>query len=205
MGAIGPSALDLGLIVCRSCRLVAAQDSTPRCTRCGARLSPRKPDPLNRSWALLIAAAIAYVPANVLPVMHTNTLFGAENDTILSGIIYFWTSGSQSLALLIFTVSILIPILKILTMTLLALSVQRRWKWSPEQRARLHRIIEFIGRWSMLDIFVVALMVGMVRFRQVAVIEAGPGALAFGSVVVLTMLAARSFDPRLVWNGVRNS
>jgi paraquat-inducible protein A len=151
---------------------------------------------------LLAAAAILYVPANLLPVMETSSMFGASKDTILSGIVYFWTSGSQGLAALIFCVSILVPMLKMGVLAALVWSVSRRSRRQPRQRTALFRIVELIGRWSMLDVFVVALMVGLVRFRSLAVIEAGPGAAAFGAVVVLTMLASRSFDPRLIWDHV---
>jgi paraquat-inducible protein A len=118
----------------------------------------------------------------------------------MSGIVYFWTSGSQGLAALIFCVSILIPMLKLGTLGTLVWTVGRRSPHHPHQRALLFRVIEFVGRWSMLDVFVVALMVGLVHFRGLAIIEAGPGAAAFGAVVVLTMMAARSFDPRLIWD-----
>ncbi len=163
-------------------------------------LASRKTDSLSRSFAFLLAAALLYVPANVLPVMETSSLFGAEKDTILSGIVYFWTSGSQGLAVLIFFVSILVPMLKLGTIATLTWTVYRRSRHHPRQRTLLFRAIELIGRWSMLDVFVVALMVGLVHFRGFAVIEAGPGAAAFGAVVVLTMLAARSFDSRLIWD-----
>lgn len=197
------SARDAGLVACTHCGLLcrdAAADATNRCPRCGARLHPRKPDSLSRSAAYLLAAAILYIPANLLPVMETSSMFGSEKDTILSGIVYFWTTGSQGLAALIFFVSIMVPMLKLGTMSVLAWSVRRPSAGSRRQRAVLFRIVEMVGRWSMLDIFVVALMVGLVHFQGLAVIEAGSGAAAFGAVVVLTMLAARSFDPRLIWD-----
>lgn len=149
---------------------------------------------------MLSAAAIAYVPANLLPVMISTSLGGTERDTILSGVVYFWTSGSQGLAMLIFTVSILIPLMKLGTLAFLAAGIQFRSGRSAHQRARLFRVVELVGRWSMLDVFVVALMVGLVQFSALASIEAGTGAAMFGGVVVLTMLAAHSFDPRLIWD-----
>ncbi len=196
------SAQDAGLVACSHCGLVCRCGgvSKPRCPRCGAGLNSRKTDSLSRSCAFLAAAAILYIPANLLPVMETSSLFGAEKDTILSGIVYFWTSGSQGLAALIFCVSILVPMLKLGTLGTLAWTVRRRNSLHRHQRTLLFRIIELVGRWSMLDVFVVALMVGLVHFQGLAVIEAGPGAAAFGAVVVLTMLAARSFDPRLIWD-----
>ena len=193
------------LLPCHSCALVAPPGGTaqhPHCVRCGAALHGRHPDSIGRTWALLIAAAILYIPANLLPVMYTHSLFGVEDDTIMSGVVFFWTSGSKGLAIIIFIASVVVPMLKLATLALLALTAQRRSRWRPVQRTRLYRMVEFIGRWSMLDIFVVTLTVALVRFDALAVITAGPGALAFGAVVVLTMLASMQFDPRLIWDPV---
>jgi len=189
-----------GLIACHHCGLVVDAEPGQICPRCLTRLKERKPDSLARTWALLLASVILYIPANVLPIMVTTSLMGTQRDTILSGVIYFWTSGSQGLALLIFTVSVLVPLLKLGTLAFLATSIHLRSSRSVHQRAKLFRIVELVGRWSMLDVFVVALMVGLVRFSNLAIIEAGPGAAKFGGVVVLTMLAAHSFDPRLIWD-----
>jgi paraquat-inducible protein A len=145
-----------------------------------------------------------YIPANVLPVMETNSLFGFEKDTILSGVVYLWTSGSWPLALLVFFASITVPLLKLIALAFLLASVQFRSTWRPDQRARLYRIVEFIGRWSMLDIYAVTILVALVHLRGLATIIAGPGAAAFGAVVVLTMFAAMSFDPRLIWDTAEN-
>lgn len=200
--ALQTSALKLGLAACEQCGVLSHMraDEHQACARCGHRLAPRKTDSLSRTWALLIAAALLYIPANLLPVMNTSTLFRVQKDTIISGVVYFWTSGSQGLAALIFCVSILIPILKVGSLCYLSLSVWRKSPHICRQRAVLFRIIEVVGRWSMLDVFVVTLMVGLVQFQSMAVIEAGPGAVAFGAVVVLTMLASHSFDPRLIWD-----
>jgi paraquat-inducible protein A len=196
-----PTATQLGLIVCHHCGWVGPHgDGRHHCPRCAGRLHNRRPESVARTWAYLIAAAVLYVPANVLPVMRTSSLFGEQSDTIMSGIVYFWHSGSEGLAALIFGVSILVPLLKLGVLGFLTLSVQRGWPYAARQRAVLFRWVELVGRWSMLDIFVVALMVGLVRFRSLAIIQAGPGAAAFGAVVVLTMLAAHSFDPRLIWD-----
>ena len=156
-------------------------------------------DSLSRTWALLTAAVILYVPANLLPIMKTSSLFGRHEDTIISGVVYFWTSGSPGLAALIFSVSILVPLMKMGALAYLAVSVQRHRSVNRRQCALLYRLVEFVGRWSMLDVFVVALMAGLVRFGPLMTVEAGPGALAFGTVVVLTMLASHSFDPHLIW------
>lgn len=197
--------LRLGLLACHVCGLVSR---SPRagghgaCGRCGAALHPRKPYSIRRTWALLIAAALLYVPANALPVMQTTTLFGSQEDTILSGVAYLWTSGSWPLAIVVFAASITVPLLKIIALTVLVVSTQRRAAWRPRERTRLYRVIELVGRWSMLDIYVVTVLVALVHLQGLATIQAGPGAVAFGAVVVLTMLASMSFDPRLIWDSI---
>ncbi len=199
----GTSAATLGLASCHACARVSrvpARGGESDCPRCGARLHLRKPDSLGRTWALLIAAAVLYVPANVLPIMHTGSLFGAQSDTILSGIVYLWVSGARDLALIVFVASIAVPLAKLLALAFLALSVQRRSRWQPLQRAKLYRAVEFVGKWSMLDVYVVALLATLVHFESLASIRAGAGAVAFGAVVVLTMFAAHAFDPRLIWD-----
>jgi paraquat-inducible protein A len=193
------------LLACHSCGLVASEKRHARhqyCARCGATLHRRRPDSVGRTWAFLLAATILYIPANLLPVMYTHSLFGKEDDTIISGVVYFWTSGSPALAIIIFIASIVVPVLKLAALSLLALTAQRRSRWQPMQRTLLYRIVEFVGRWSMLDIFVITLTVALVRFQSLAVITAGPGALAFCAVVVLTMLASMQFDPRLIWDPI---
>jgi paraquat-inducible protein A len=194
-----------GLVACHACGRVERWlgSAQPQyCKRCGAVLHRRNPDSLMRTWALLLAAALLYIPANLLPVMHTTSLVGAEDDTIMSGVVYFWTSGDWPLAVIVFIASILVPMLKLSVLVLLTVTAQRRSSWRPEQRIKLYRIVERIGRWSMLDVFVVTLTVALVRFQSLAVITAGPGALAFGSVVILTMVASMQFDPRLIWDYV---
>jgi paraquat-inducible protein A len=195
------------LIDCHSCGLVAIKAPAGRhqdCQRCGATLHKRRPDSVGRTWAFLLAATILYIPANLLPVMYTSSLFGKEDDTIISGVVYFWTSGSPALAVIIFIASIVVPVLKLASLSLLAFTAQRRSRWQPLQRTVLYRIVEFVGRWSMLDIFVITLTVALVRFQSLAVITAGPGAMAFCAVVVLTMIAAMQFDPRLIWDPVES-
>jgi len=190
-----------GLLSCHHCGAVwrGAQVHEP-CGRCGTRLHRRKPDSLNRTWALIIAAAILYLPANMLPVMITRSIFGSQNDTIMSGIIYFWVSGAWGLAAIIFIASFLVPLFKLAAMSILALTAGRHSAWRRQERATLYRIIEFIGRWSMLDVFVVCLLSGLVHIQGFAEISAGLGIAAFAGVVVLTMLASLSFDPRLTWD-----
>ena len=174
----------------------------PACSRCGAALHARKNTSLQRSWALLVAAAILYIPANALPIMHTSTLAYDEYDTIMSGVINLWSGGSWPLAVLVFSVSIVVPCLKLIALSILLVSTQRHSSWRLHDRAVLYRVIEFIGRWSMLDVFVVALLVGLVQLRGVATIHAEAGAVAFASVVILTMYATQCFDPRLMWDGL---
>lgn len=196
-----PTAASLGLMACPHCAAVWRDaPEGEACGRCGTRLHPRKPHSLNRTWAFLLAACVMYIPANLLPVMITRTLFGAQYDTILSGVIYFWVSGAYGLAAIVFIASFLVPLFKLSVLFLLAVLAQRDSHWRRRERARLYHIIEVIGRWSMLDVFVVSLLTGLVQIRGLAVINAGVGIAAFGSVVVLTMLASLSFDPRLTWD-----
>ncbi len=201
----GPSAASRGLASCGTCGLVSKMEPgvPAHCPRCESRLYMRKPDAIARTWALLIAAYILYIPANLLPMMETRTFFGVQQDTIMSGVVLFWTSGSWVLAIIVFTASFLVPLLKLIALTYLLITVQRGSIAEPVYRTRLYRIVEFIGRWSMLDVFVVALIVALVQIRSLASISAGAGTTAFGAVVVLTLLASRCFDSRLIWDHVR--
>lgn len=202
------SAASRGLACCHSCNLlckIGAHGADSRCPRCGAHLHLRKPDSIARTWAYLIAAMIAYIPANLLPMMHTSSLFGGQSDTIMSGVVYLWTSGSWPLAVVVFVASVLVPLLKIMALLFLVVSVQMRSTWQPQQRTQLYRVVELIGRWSMLDIYVIAILVALVHFQGLMMIQAGPAAIAFGAVVVLTIFAAMSFDPRLIWDSVERT
>jgi paraquat-inducible protein A len=196
------TALRCGLLSCHSCGLLVKSGRQPHanCVRCGASLHARKPESYSRTWAFLIAAMVLYVPANALPVMNTSSLFGTEKDTILSGVAYLWTSGSWTLAVVVFIASIAVPMLKIIAILFLVISTQRRSVSFLPARTRIYRMVEFVGRWSMLDIYVITILVALVQFNALATIQAGPGAIAFGAVVVLTMCAAMSFDPRLMWD-----
>lgn len=197
------SARELGLLRCHACGAVyraAAPGLRCHCRRCGVRLHQRKADSLSRTWALLIAAAILYLPANLIPIMKTSTLLEERWDTILSGVIALWQKGSPEIAVIVFVASIVVPLAKIAVLALLLVTAQRRSAWRQAERARLYRFIEFIGYWSMLDVFVVALLVGLVHFRGLADVQPGGGAVAFAAVVVLTMMASKSFDPRLIWD-----
>jgi paraquat-inducible protein A len=186
---------------CHDCGwLSSLQEHSPHCPRCGTVLHDRKPNSVGRSWALLSAAALLYLPANLLPVMVSSSFGHTQTDTILSGVVYLWVSGSWPLALIVFFASIMVPTLKLISLALLLISVQFRSQWRPVDRTRLYRVTETVGRWSMVDIFVVTMLVALVNTRPVAAVDAGPGAVAFGAVVVLTMLAAEAFDPRLIWD-----
>ena len=201
-----PTARRAGLIGCPVCHLLSpappagVRTRAPRCPRCGAALHSRKPDSIARTWALVIAACIFYIPANLLPMTTVITLGQAQSDTIMSGVIYFVQSGSWPIALVIFVASVFVPLLKLVILSYLLISVQRRSQFRPGDRTRLYQITEAVGRWSMLDIFVVTILVALVNLGALATIEAGPAALHFAAVVVITMLAAMSFDPRLIWD-----
>jgi paraquat-inducible protein A len=202
-GGAAPTAAGAGLFVCHDCGLLSKPQPGSHegtCPRCGSALHFRKPGSIARTWAFVIAAVVLYIPANVLPVMDTSSLFGEQTDTIMSGVVFLWVSGSWPLAVLVFIASIAVPMLKIISLIFLVLTAQLRWRWLPEKRTRIYRVVELVGRWSMLDIYVITILVALVQFSALATIMAGPGSIAFGSVVVLTMLSAMSFDPRLIWD-----
>jgi paraquat-inducible protein A len=199
------TARNASLLSCGVCHLLVrkppgAAGPPGRCPRCGAALHSRKPDSIARTWALVIAALVFYVPANVLPITKVTSLGVVQLDTILSGVIYFIHSGMWPIALVIFIASIFVPLLKLLILMLLLVSVQRGMRWRPKDRTRLYRITEAIGRWSMVDIFVVTILVALVHLGALANIEAQAGAAFFAAVVVITIIAAMSFDPRLIWD-----
>jgi len=197
------AAASLGLYACHTCGLVSRPpgvDQHALCPRCGSALHLRKQDSIARTWALMIAAYILLIPANVLPIMETGSLFGSQRDTILSGVIYLWSSGSWPLALLVFFASVVVPLAKLAALTYLVLTIQRRHTHRARERTRLYRLLKFVGRWSMLDIYVVTLLAALVQLQSLATIKAAPGAIAFGAVVVLTMFASMTFDPRLIWD-----
>ncbi|WP_028241235.1 paraquat-inducible protein A [Stutzerimonas azotifigens] len=197
-----PYAADLGLQLCHDCGQVCRL-SDRDCPRCDAVLHRRKPNSIARTWALLVAALIFYLPANLLPVMFTDLFGHGSENTILSGVIEFWKGGSWDIALLIFIASVIVPCMKFFVLALLLVTAQRRSRWAMRERARLYRFIETIGYWSMLDVLVVALVAALVQFRTLSTIEPRLGILFFGLVVVLTMLASMSFDPRLIWDAER--
>ncbi len=204
MSAPEQTALAASFASCHDCgqlsRVARGHAHGLRCPRCGAALHTRKPNSLQRTWALVIAAAICYVPANLLPVMTVTSLGKPVSDTIMSGVVYFIEHGDWPLALVIFTASIFVPMMKLAILTFLLISVHRHSSWRPVERTRMYRLTEAIGRWSMVDIYVITIMVALVRLGNLATIEASAGAVFFGSVVVITIFAAESFDPRIIWD-----
>lgn len=172
------------------------------CLHCHGLLHGRKPNSIQHSWAYLIAACVMYVPANVMPIMVTNTLVMTDQSTIMEGVVLFWVSQEKFIATIIFIASFVVPLMKILSLFILLITTQRGSILGLKPRTRLYQMLEMVGRWSMLDVFVVALMVGIVHMPGFATIKPGFGIIAFGTVVVLTMLASMSFDPRLLWDAM---
>ncbi len=197
----------MGRAQCHICNLVMTIPSQANhlrlgCSRCGSVVHRRKPNSLSRTWALLVAAAICYVPANVYPIMAVTSFGKTQADTILSGVIYLFVHGMWPLALIVFVASVVVPVLKLIGLTALVISVQRKSQWRPRERARLYRIVEVVGRWSMVDVYVVTILVALVHLGSLASVEAEIGSFFFGAVVVLTLLASQSFDPRLIWDPI---
>ncbi|NBA97532.1 paraquat-inducible protein A [Pseudomonas sp. R5(2019)] len=197
--SLPPYARQMNLILCHTCEQVCSAANT-RCPRCDSLLHRRKPNSVARTWALLLASMICYIPANVMPVMYTNIFGSGSENTILSGILEFWHAGEWDLALIIFIASVAVPCMKFLVLGTLLVTCQRRSRWAMRERAKLYRLVEVVGYWSMLDVLVVALIAALVQFRSLSTIDPRIGILFFGLVVVLTMFAAMSFDPRLIWD-----
>lgn len=192
-----------GLATCHTCGLLSRPAFAPAlslCPRCSAHIHVRKPASIGRTCAFLVAAYALYLPANMLPIVLTEQFFAFQSDTILSGVTYLWLTGSWPLALIVFVASVILPLAKLMVLTYLVLSVELGWHIQPVLRVRLYRVIRSIGRWSMLDIFVAAMLTAAVQVKSLAAVHPGPGAIAFAAVVVLTMLAAQAFDPRLIWD-----
>ncbi len=196
------SGKEAGLVLCTECHTTHqyVPDSLMQCTRCGAELYQRKPDSLNRTWALLIASIILFIPANMLTIMNVIHFGKDDPSTIIGGVILLMQLGSYSVAFVVFIASIIVPIFKMIGILMILLSLKYAINITDKQRITMFRFIEFIGRWSMLDIFVISILAALVNIKGIAVITAGSAATAFGSVVVLTILAAKSFDTRLLWD-----
>jgi paraquat-inducible protein A len=189
--------------VCDSCGYVHAAQGDGRCPRCRAAMGPKRHGTAPEVWALLLAAVIFYIPANTLPIMRVQTLLGSSNHTILGGVIELWRMGSWDLAVIVFVASVLVPVTKLLALSFLLLRTQPLGERIERQRTRLYSVVEFVGQWSMLDVFVVVLMAAMANFPGLSRIDVGPAALNFGAVVVLTMWAAMRYDPRRGWDRLR--
>jgi paraquat-inducible protein A len=197
------SAAEAGLVSCETCALLSRPASLANpghCPRCGTALVSRHPHSIQYTWALVIAAAIFYIPANLLPVLTTTAFGETESDTIMGGVIFLYASGSWPLALIVFIASVTIPLGKLVALAYLLISVQRGSLENSHERTRIYILVEFIGRWSMLDVFVDAFIVALIQLKPLMSVEPGVGVVFFMAVVVLTMLAAQSFDPRLIWD-----
>jgi len=204
------TARQAGLVSCHFCHTLSQlpegvndiNDMDLNCPCCGSEIHSRIPNSLSKTWALLIAAIILYIPANFLPIMTVTLWNDGQPDTIMSGVIHLMDSGMWPLALLIFIASIFIPLLKLFILTGLMISIYFKINWKPKDRTTLYRITEFVGRWSMVDVFVIGILVTLVQFGNTASVEPNIGALSFASVVILTMFAAHTFDPRLIWDNL---
>lgn len=197
------NAASLGIARCHACGTlsrVGPGKAKRHCPLCRATVHLRKPHSIVLTWLYTLAATVLYIPANILPMMNTRSFMGAQSDTIFSGICYLWETGSVALSAIVFIASIAVPCLKLGTLYYLLISVMHQQRHLKMQRTKLYRLLEMVGRWSMLDIFVVTVTVALVSFPGTAEVTAGPGAGAFGAVVVLTLLATERFDPRLIWD-----
>ena len=194
----------MNVALCEVCRTLVKLGGHPNayahCPRCGETVHRRIPHSIQHTWALVITSIIFYIPANMLPMMHVHTFAGTQSDTILSGVAYFMHSGAYLIGSVIFIASILVPITKLSILIYLLLSVQHNKPVDRHRRHRLFHLTEIIGKWSMVDVYVVAIMVALVHFGGLTQIEAGAGATFFLLVVILTMIAAHRFDPRLIWD-----
>ncbi len=202
------SALQAGYTGCHTChQIVKLSDAHHHqalfCPRCGSKLHPRIHHSLLITWMLVTLAFVFYIPANVLPMTRVVGLGQVQEDTIMSGVIYFIYSGSWYIGLVIFIASVFVPMLKLGLLMYLLISVQRKSQWRPVERARIYRITELIGRWSMVDIYVVTILIALVNLGILADIDAGPAAIYFAAVVLLTIFAAKSFDSRLIWDNIQ--
>ncbi len=195
------TALAQGFIRCHDCGFLSKlADKNRLCPLCGGRVHPRLPNSFQRTSALLLSAFCLYIPANIFPIMTVTSLGTGEPHTIIGGIIALINGDMVPIALLVLVASILVPLLKLLGISLLLLNVHYRWRAHAKKWTIMYRIIAFVGRWSMLDIFMISILVSLVDMGGVAQVIAGPAATAFAAVVVLTMFAAKSFDPRLIWD-----
>lgn len=196
------TAREAGLIACTRCGQVHAGGAV-RCKRCHGPVESRNTKSLQKVWAWLIAGIIAFIPANIYPMLITNTLVEHSESTIIGGAVQLVEHHNYGIAAIVFVASIMIPIGKFFAIAYLAISVHRRQILKMHQRHKLYDVVEFIGRWSMIDVFVVAILSALVQLGGVATINPGVAALSFALSVVFTMLSALAFDPRLIWDADR--
>jgi paraquat-inducible protein A len=189
----------VGAVGCETCGLVSRPDD-PHCPRCGSALHARKPDSVSRTWALVIAAGVLYVPANYYPVLTVMQLGAGSPSTILGGVRELIDSRMYPLAALVFLASVAIPLMKLVGLSVMLIATQTGRSTWLRDRTRLYYAVRWIGRWSMIDIFMESLLGALVRFGTIVTIEPGIGAVAFCGVVILTIFAAETFDPRLMWD-----
>ena len=197
--------MELSILSCEICNSLFYKKDFPdlenaHCLVCGLQLHQRKPNSISRTWAFVLTALICYIPANIYPVMVIDSFGNVEPHTIISGVIAFIHSKDYPLALLVFIASIFIPIMKILSLMFLMISVQFKWKWNPKKRNLIYNIVEVIGKWSMVDVFMISILMALVKLGSIMTIVAGKGATFFALVVVFTIIAASTFDVRLVWD-----
>lgn len=198
------TAREAGLVGCRTCARVWPL-GTDACGRCGTRLQSRDPRSLSRVWAWWVAGIMAYIPANALPMLTTRSLASVSEDTIVGGAITLARHGAPGVAVVVLVASVAIPITKFALIAYLALSVDRRVRLSAARRTQIHEIVDYIGRWSMIDVFVVAILTALVQLSVVVSITPGPAAVSFAASVIFTMLSAQSFDSRLIWDGIERA
>ncbi len=204
------TAKSIGAVSCEFCGMLVSnsyiENQSPHCPRCDASLHSRKANSLKRTTALLIAASILYFPANLYPILTLISFGKSTTNTIMGGVIELANSGQWSIAAIVFVASVFVPIFKIAALFFLVLSVHLKMNWKTRQRALLYRFTEYVGRWSMIDIFMISILIALVKLQAIATVTAGPGAIAFAAVVIITMFAAMTFDPRLIWDnsGERN-
>ena len=193
------TAMEAGLVGCRRCAKVWSM-GTGHCGRCGTRLVSRDRKSLQRVWAFWLAGLVCYIPANLSPMLVTRTFFSSQQDTIVGGAIELATHGAIGVAIVVLVASVLIPISKFLAIAFLAISIRQESRVSPHHRHKLYEVVEYIGRWSMIDVFVVAILSALVQFSVLAAIQPGPAAITFALSVIFTMLSAQAFDPKMIWD-----
>jgi len=192
------TARELGFAVCRVCRKINDAPGS-KCSQCGAPVHMRIPRSLQKVWAFWLAGVVCYVPGNLLPIMITETLGDADGSTIIGGVATLIHHHSYSVAAVVFIASVFVPVVKFLLIAVIVLAIQLKLPIDPHRQHTAHAVIEYIGRWSMVDVFVVAALAALIQLGGVISIEPGPGVAFFALSVGLTMLSAQALDPRLIW------